>query len=145
MPHRVIAVALTGLVLAGCGGEGSNEDYLTEVNTVCRDASAALSQVPRPPSAAEAADYLEQTVGISRDAAETIAALTPPKGDEAAIAAGFTDPLRGRLQALTDLVPAVRADPEGALAAFDDTAGGRVDRTFLQTYGMTDCLDFATP
>ena len=89
-----LAIA-AGLVLAGCGGDGDGDggsqtltkaQFVARANSICakaRGQTARFSEnFPTNPSPQEAQQFFKKVAPYSQKAADEIAALEPPAGDE---------------------------------------------------------------
>jgi hypothetical protein len=84
-----------GLVLAGCGGDGDGDggsqtltrkQFVAKANAICAKARGQTAQFsedfPANPSPQEAQQFFKKVAPYSQRAADEIAALEPPAGDD---------------------------------------------------------------
>jgi hypothetical protein len=113
--HRglaTLAVALLGLVLAGCGGGGgsrlSKADYERHLQSDGREITNAFKPLAQPPSSLDAlSKQLDTGVSKLRDAAEDLDGVTPPKEAEE-----DNDKLTAGLRKLADELDSLRKAAE---------------------------------
>lgn len=82
-----------GLAFAGCGGDGNGDSqaltrkqFIAKANTVCAEAKGKTARFsedfPADPTPREAQQFLKKVAPFSQQAADEIAALPAPAGDD---------------------------------------------------------------
>jgi len=96
----VTLLSVSGLLAAGCGGNDSSTDepapskadYIVEADAICAasqsDLDGIVQSLPDDVEATESQEAItEEIIPAFRDQIEQLRALTPPEGEEEAIAA----------------------------------------------------------
>ncbi len=136
---------VAAVLVAGCGGGGggarlSRTDYAKQADTICLKYNAKLKALPRPPSQAELASWVDKAVPLVSDASDRLSELKPPQ-DEQRIADAWnranSDIVRA-LQQFRDAAKAKdRAKMQAALA--DGNKANSRANTLSKTLGMNAC------
>jgi hypothetical protein len=122
---RVVAIAVTGALLAGCraGGEGeqarTGEAFMARANRICTETQEKIYAIPEPsdPDSLEATSaYFKQVLAIQEERLEGFRELSPPRANRAAFDALTAEFAKG-LKAIEDAVEAAAKDDRAALEA----------------------------
>jgi hypothetical protein len=147
---------VAGLVIAGCGDDddettttttettgatgsegetGTKAAFIADAEQICQDASSDLAAEAReqypegPPTGEDAATFAEEVlIPNLQGQHDEIAELTPPEGEEDAVA-DILEKLQSGIDAIAD-------DPEAAFNESDPLADASEAAT---EFGMTDC------
>jgi hypothetical protein len=135
--------ALTGLVfllagVAACGGDEpiTKEDYVVEVNQICREANedailAAGESLPENPDADDIRTYWNETARPSiEERIDEIRAVEVPEGDE--------DVIDSYLAALEDGTDATQEQVDAGRATEGPDLYAEANR-IAEEYGLTEC------
>jgi hypothetical protein len=109
------------VVLAGCGGENSRDDYADQANEICREGQRKVNEIERPSSPEEAASFFERAQRTTAQTLAEVREVDPPEQDRAKV-----DRLLGRIEEANELLPALGR----AIADRDNRALGRITERF---------------
>jgi len=151
MTSRLATVAAAGLVvLAGCGGGVSTDDYADDLDEVCADIEKTTQEISQADVSgpAELSAQLDRIRAAIRDGIRRMRALDRPDGDDGQKAEEYVTKLQATLNeemlpALDDLEAAVKAKSEvrirAAAARLQAIDNAKTDR-IAQDLGAEDCV-----
>jgi hypothetical protein len=150
---RRVALLVPVLLLASCGGGGSSlskSDYVSQAETICKDANDKFKALPRPNDPAGFRTFVEQTVQIADDATKKLEDLDPPKGDKEELDKKVFVPLEDQItqgKAFAEKVKKAVADNDQAELGkllTNPPEGKKADLTWMRKYGFKSCVDAAS-
>lgn len=151
---RRAALLVPVLLLAACSGGSSSgsadkKAYLAKAEALCAKGVAEQKKLVAPKAVADFGPYVKALVGIASSTTTSLAALTPPKADAAALRSKVLEPLQSQLRTAQTFSDDVQAATKGG----DQAALGRLalnaptkpqaDLAYMRSYGFRACVDAA--
>jgi hypothetical protein len=163
-------VALGALALAGCGGGSSTDttgasgatgasgvsgavlskdEFVSQVNSICKDANAkveALPAVPSNPSTQEIAPYLSQVITVAQGLNSQLAAITPPS-ELASDWNTLRADQKAKLSVIQKALAAAKADDAAKVQSLVQStqAMDSKDDQIAKSIGLTECAKSPQP
>jgi hypothetical protein len=86
MRAAVVAAAILGLVLGGCGGGGrsrlSKDDYAKQADAICSKYNRKIQALGTPKSLADIGGFADKALKVTRQGNAELSSLKPPKNED---------------------------------------------------------------
>jgi hypothetical protein len=86
MRAAIVAAAILGLVVAGCGGGGggrlSKDDYAKQADAICSKYNRKIQALGAPKSLADIGGFADKALKVTRQGNAELSSLKPPKNED---------------------------------------------------------------
>jgi hypothetical protein len=140
--RRTLPLLLAATLLAACGGGGrlSRAEYAKRADAICAGYKRKIEALPQPRSLAQLQALTAKAVPITRQTAEKLRDLKPPK-DEQKTADAWNDSNGEILTAMVRIRDAAKKNDRSAItsALRDANNANRRSNDLARTLGMKTC------